>query len=55
MPKIITCNHEYFANIDSDEKAYWLGFIFADGCISGDYLRIVLGAKDVETMPGVSL
>jgi hypothetical protein len=28
-----TCNYNYFHNIDSKEKAYWLGFIMADGCI----------------------
>lgn len=26
-------NKEYFNNIDTEEKAYWLGFIAADGCI----------------------
>lgn len=26
-------NESYFENIDSPEKAYWLGFIAADGCI----------------------
>lgn len=26
-------NDDYFENIDSEEKAYWLGFWFADGCI----------------------
>ena len=25
------CNEAYFHNIDSDDKAYWLGFLFADG------------------------
>lgn len=29
-----TCDWSYFKNIDSQEKAYWLGFIYADGCIS---------------------
>lgn len=29
-----TCDYNYFDNIDSEEKAYWLGFIFADGYIS---------------------
>lgn len=32
-----TCLHslnpEYFKNIDSEKKAYFLGFIFADGCV----------------------
>jgi len=26
----------YFRDIDTNEKAYWLGFIYADGCISID-------------------
>lgn len=26
-------NENYFENIDSSEKAYWLGFIAADGCV----------------------
>lgn len=28
------CNYNYFSNIDSEEKAYWLGFISADGWIN---------------------
>ena len=24
-------NHDYFECIDSEDKAYWLGFIWADG------------------------
>lgn len=35
MPKKIRVfNDRYFQNIDSQEKAYWLGFIFADGYIT---------------------
>lgn len=29
-----TVNHHYFDQIDSEEKAYWLGFLWADGSIS---------------------
>lgn len=31
--KIKICNEYYFDNIDSEDKAYWLGFIFGDGFI----------------------
>ena len=38
----------YFENIDSHEKAYWLGFIFADGYVTGNgkRLQICLSTKD---------
>jgi hypothetical protein len=26
-------NEDYFEKIDTEEKAYWLGFIYADGCV----------------------
>lgn len=28
------CNYDFFKNIDSEEKAYWLGFIASDGWIT---------------------
>ena len=27
-------NHDYFLEINSDKKAYFLGFFIADGCVS---------------------
>lgn len=38
-----------FDNIDSSEKAYWLGFIFADGYISSrdNSFELSLGLKDI--------
>lgn len=41
-------DREYFKAIDTKDKAYWLGFLFADGHIrsNGRCLSIVLCAKD---------
>lgn len=47
-------NHDYFENIDSEEKAYFLGFIFADGCVSlsnnNFLLRIEIHKDDIEIL-----
>lgn len=32
--KKCACNERYFQQIDTEDKAYWLGFITADGCIT---------------------
>lgn len=44
-----------FENIDTEEKAYWLGFLYADGCINaknGSFtnlnLELALKASDVK-------
>lgn len=45
-------NEFYFDNINTSEKAYWLGFIMADGCVTSsngkqtNRLEIVLAVKD---------
>lgn len=43
-------NHNYFDIIDTEEKAYWLGFLYADGYIrerkSGNSLEMKLSIKD---------
>lgn len=31
--KVAILNHSYFKDIDSEHKAYWLGFIYADGSV----------------------
>jgi intein-encoded DNA endonuclease-like protein len=45
-------NHSYFSLIDSEKKAYWLGFLFADGCVrktkSGSQLVLKLSIKDYD-------
>lgn len=47
-------NEQYFKNIDTEEKAYWLGFLYADGsvntsdktCTKPNRLTINLSSKD---------
>lgn len=48
-------NYRIFQNIDTPEKAYWLGFIAADGCIycrpsgnGGNFISINIHRKDKE-------
>lgn len=42
-------NSNYFQTIDSPDKAYWLGFLYADGYIGkGSVIRINLSSKDEE-------
>jgi DNA-binding XRE family transcriptional regulator len=40
------CDHSFFDEIDSECKAYWLGFIAADGCVYGNALQVTLSSKD---------
>ena len=45
-------NESYFETIDTSEKAYWLGFIAADGCVMNNVgnrlLTITLANKDKD-------
>jgi hypothetical protein len=41
-----TINHDFFANIDTAEKAYVLGFISADGYIHKNYISIAIQCRD---------
>ena len=45
---MINYNRHIFENIDTEEKAYWLGFILADGYLNTDkhMVRIKLGDVD---------
>lgn len=47
-----TFNEDYFENIDTEEKAYWLGFIYADGTLIkqqyANALKIDLSSCDIS-------
>jgi len=49
-PRLYTLNEKYFDEIDTDNKAYLLGFIYADGCISNNRLEISLSNKDKKIL-----
>lgn len=43
-------NENIFDSIDNEEKAYWLGFIYADGCLSSrdNGFELSLSIKDIK-------
>lgn len=45
-------NEDIFENIDNEYKAYWLGFLYADGYVrqrkSSSELRLKLSTKDID-------
>lgn len=43
-----TYNKDYFNEINTAEKAYWLGFLYADGCITRFYRNEKLKAMSLE-------
>lgn len=40
------CDNNFFSNVDTEEKAYWLGFFAADGNVYKDSLSLKLKASD---------
>lgn len=55
--RLYTHDYDYFEKIDTEEKAYWLGFMFADGYIvdysnryGEDKFGMTLHSKDVSSL-----
>ncbi|BCM88706.1 hypothetical protein IAD21_00548 [Abditibacteriota bacterium] len=49
FPRKHVFDFDFFEVIDSEDKAYWLGFIAADGCVhKGNSLSIGLAGIDIE-------
>ena len=43
-------NSNYFHDIDTPEKAYWLGFLYADGCISKKSAKLILELQEQDEL-----
>lgn len=41
-------NELYFNQINTPEKAYWLGFLYADGCVHSNHYEISINITDKE-------
>jgi hypothetical protein len=48
--KVHTLNLDYFKNIDSQEKAYILGMMYADGCNTRKGLALALDERDKDVL-----
>jgi hypothetical protein len=44
----LSVNDAYFESIDTPQKAYWLGFIAADGCVSSTKNAIVIALQQQD-------
>ncbi len=48
-------NENYFYEINEPKKAYWLGFIAADGSINKTYNKLSIAIKDIEILEKFSI
>lgn len=44
----VEINENYFETIDSEDKAYWLGFLFADGCVTQDHKHLLVNLAPID-------
>lgn len=48
--RIYNINHNYFDTIDSEHKAYWLGWIYSDGSIHKSTVTIRILKSDIDIL-----
>lgn len=46
--KLYTVNEDYFEIIDTPEKAYWLGLLYADGHVTKELDRVIISLKEED-------
>lgn len=44
------CNYNFFENIDTEAKAYFLGFLYADGAMTHNSMKLTLHSKDLHIL-----
>ena len=56
MGRKYNCNYDYFKEIDTEDKSYWLGFLYADGSIhkTKHTMDLVLSINDKELLERVA-
>jgi len=45
---LLRCDRMFFCTIDSEDKAYWLGFLMADGAVNGNQVCLSVASIDGE-------
>lgn len=45
---IVNCTEDYFKQIDAEDKAYWLGFLYADGCVAQNRKQLIINLSPVD-------
>lgn len=53
-PSKYSLNEQYFDSIDSQDKAYILGFLYADGCNCRNHISICLQERDKDILDKMS-
>lgn len=48
LPHKIKFDNTVFKKIDTEEKAYWLGFLYADGCVGENRNQVELGLSEKD-------
>lgn len=55
MSTKLSKNESFFSIIDTEAKAYWLGFLYADGCVTrGRLLTVSLNVRDIDRLRALS-